>query len=426
MWALIIMLVLLLFGAPIWFGMAAAGVVYFLNSPDPWLLMTMIPERMFTGMDSFVLMAIPFFMLAGELMNYTGISDRIIAFTTLCVGRLRGGLGQVNVASSMLFAGITGVAVGDILALGSVFIPAMEKEGYHRPFAAGLTASSSLVGPLIPPSIIIVVYGAVMEMSIATLFAATIVPGVFMGLANAALVAYYSKKRNYPKREVPVTLREFARTTWRTASALMFPIIIVGGIVFGVFTPTEAAAIAVAYAVVLGFGLGTMTPKAINQSLYNALRTAARIFLVIGGVSILSWMLANEQVPEKLVTLFKTVTTNKYVLLLMLNAFFLFMGMWMTGSAEIILFAPIVTPLVVSYGIDPFHWAVIMIVNLVIGLITPPLGIALYAMADVARLTFSQAVKAIFPFLAVDIAALLLITYFPPLTLTLPGLLGLL
>lgn len=262
-------------------------------------------------------------------------------------------------------------------------------------------------------------------MSIAALFAATLVPGIFLGLANSGLVAYYSKKRNYPKREVPVTLREFIRTTGQASTALLFPVIIVGGIVFGIFTPTEAAAIAVVYAIVLGIGMKTLSRGAFNEALYNALRTASRIFLVIGGVSILSWMFANEQVPEKLVTMFQQVTNNKITLLLILNAFFLFLGMWMTGSAEIILFAPIIQPLVVSYGIDPLQWAVIMIVNLVIGLITPPLGIALYAMADVGRMTFSEATRAIIPFLVVDIGALMVITFFPPLTLTFPRLLGL-
>ncbi|MFQ6111156.1 MAG: TRAP transporter large permease [Nitrospinota bacterium] len=425
MWLILIFLALLIFGVPIGFTMGITGLLYFLMGPDPSLFLTMIPERMFTGMDSFVLMAIPFFMLAGEIMNFSGISDRVIHFTNLLVGRFRGGLAHVNVASSMVFAGITGVAVGDVAALGSVFIPAMQKEGYDRGFSAAITASSSLVGPIIPPSIIIVIYGAVMEMSIGALFAAAIIPGIIMGLANSAAVHVLSIRRNYPKREVPVTIAEFVRGFYNASLSLLFPIIIVGGIVFGIFTPTEAAAVAVAYAFLLSrFFFRTLEMRRLHVAMLKALKTSARIFLIIACVSILSWVFANEEVPQKLMLFVRGLTGNKYILLLILNLFLLFLGTWMTGSAAIILFAPILQPLIMSYGIHPLQWSIIMIVNLVIGLITPPLGIVLFAVSDIAEMRFSQTVRAIFPLRMVDIGALMLITYYPPLTLTFPRVLG--
>jgi len=421
-----VFLLTLLLGLPLAFVMGFTGVLYFLFfSPDPILFLSMIPERIFDALDNWILMAIPLFLIAGEVVNKAGVARRIIQFANFLVGRFRGGLAHVNVFSSMLFAGITGVAVGDIASLGTVFIPAMRKEGYDAEFSAAVTAASSLQGPIIPPSIIIVFYAATMELSVGGLFAAAIIPGILFGVTDAVIVHFLAVKRKYPTHEVVFTWKDFLRSLKDAALALLFPVIILGGILGGIFTPTEAASVAVAYALLLGFVVyRTLRVSDMKTVLTKAVRTSAKLFLLIAGISILSYVFALERVPTTVENIVYGTTSNVYVLMFMFIAFLLFVGMWLTGSAAIILFAPILSPVVTGLGIHPFQWAITMVLALTLGLVTPPVGICLFAVAEVAKTSIKGILKSIWPFLLLDIGVIALVATVPSVTLFLPRLLG--
>jgi tripartite ATP-independent transporter DctM subunit len=425
-WMILIFVVLLIAGMPVAFVMGFSASLYLFFSSQVSFL-DMAPQKLFAGMDSFVLMCIPFFILAGEIMTRGKIADRLVDFANLIVGRWRGGLAHVNILASMLFAGITGVALGDIAALGSIFIPAMKKQGYDGPFAAAVTASSSIIGPIIPPSMIIVIYGAVTSVSIGALFAAAIIPGILMGLSQMVIVIFLAKRREYPKIEIPLTTRKLVLGTKDALVPLMMPAIIIFGILSGIFTPTEAAGMAVLYA----FVIASLFYRSLKWRDYGAiLRTAflfsAKLLLIIGCGSILAWVFGIENVPAKVKGLFYSVSHNKYILLIMINLFLILLGMWLDCSASIILFAPMLTPLAMEIGIDPVHFGVLMIVNLNIGLLTPPLAVCLFAASDISRDPFGNVVIAVLPFLIAALFTLALVTYVPAITMTLPRMLGLL
>ena len=423
-WVTSVFFALLIAGLPIAFCMGLSGVFYFIVSGQAEFL-SMIPHKLFTGLDSFVLLAVPFFMLAGEIMDKSHITDRLIRFSNLVVGRLEGGLAHVNVVSSMLFAGITGTAVGDVAALGTIFIPGMKKEGYDLPFSAAITASSSLVGPIIPPSVIIIIYCAVTGISVGGMFAAAIVPGLMIGVSDMVIVHVLSKRRGYPKREFKVSMKEYA-TGFKDASlALIMPLIILGGILLGVFTPTEAAATAVGYACVVSFLVyRSLKVRALPEILYKAAFSSCKLLIILGCVGIMSWVFGIENVPDMLKDLVGRYLGNKYVVLCILNIFLMVVGMWMTTGAAIMLFAPILEPLALSLGIHPFTWGTIMLLNLVIGLCTPPVGVVLFAVADVAEIPIEQIFKAILPMLIMDLFVLVLVNVLPGLTLFIPRLFG--
>ncbi len=423
----IIFLLTLLLGLPLAFVMGFTGVLHFLFfSPEPRLFLSMIPVRIFDGLDSWVLMAIPLFLVAGEAVNKAGVAERLIDFSNFLVGRFHGGLAHVNVFSSLLFAGITGVAVGDVAALGTVFIPAMEKEGYDREFSAAVTAASSLQGPIIPPSIIIVFYAATMELSVAGLFAAAIIPGVLFGLTDSMIVHFLAVKRKYPRHKVRFTWRNFFLSAKDATLALLFPLIILGGILLGLFTPTEAASVAAAYALFLGFFVyRSLRVSDIRTVLTKAVRTSSKLFMLIAGISVLSYVFALERIPTLVENAIYGTTSSAYVIIPLLIAFLLFVGMWLTGSAAIILFAPIISPVVTGLGVHPFQWAITMVLALTLGLVTPPVGLCLFAVAEVAGTPIKGILKSIWPFLLLDLVVIALVVTFPSLTLFLPKLFGL-
>ncbi|MBW2027876.1 MAG: TRAP transporter large permease [Deltaproteobacteria bacterium] len=425
-WMVLVFILMLLAGMPVAFIMGFSASLYLLFSPQASFL-DMAPQKLFSGMDAFVLMCIPFFILAGEIMTKGKIADRIVEFANLVVGRWRGGLAHVNILASMLFAGITGVALGDIAALGSIFIPAMKKQGYDGPFSAAVTASSSIIGPIIPPSMIMVIYGAVTSVSIGALFAAAIIPGILMGLSQMCIVVYLAKKRNYPKITVPLTPKKLALGTRDALVPLVMPAIIIFGILSGVFTPTEAAGVAVLYA----FVVASLIYRSLKITEYlpifkTAVIFSAKLLLIVGCGAILAWVFGIENVPEKIKGIFYSISRNKYLVLLMINLFLVLLGMWLDCSASIILFAPMLTPLAVELGVHPVHFGVLMIVNLNIGLLTPPLAVCLFAAADISKDPVSHIVIAVLPFLVASLFTLGLVTYIPAVTLTLPALLGLL
>lgn len=421
---LIVMLVLLALGVPIAFciGLASAVAILMIGPSAPWII---VPNSMLNGMDSFPLMAVPFFVLAGDLMNRGGITIRLVNFANLLVGHVRGGLAQANVVASMLFAGITGSALADTAAIGRIMIPAMEKEGYDRPYAAAVTVASSIIGPIIPPSITMVIFGVTAGVSIGGLFLAGIVPGVLIGVGLMVMAYVMARKRAYPVRMVPVT-RHLAWVTTRDALvALLMPLIILGGIFGGIMTPTESAAVAVLYAVVVGlFVLRELTVRDLGAALLRSGMTTAAIMFIVGTARIFADLLGAEQVPQQLVEIVLSLTDERWLILLLINIFLLFVGAVMDTSAAIIILVPVLLPVAVSAGVAPLEFGIIMSVNLIIGLATPPLGICLFVAADIAKISVERIVMAIWPFLVLEIAVLLLITYVPGLAMALPRLVG--
>jgi tripartite ATP-independent transporter DctM subunit len=413
---------LLLIGLPVAMvlGLVSTGWILWAGSS-----LQMVASRMYAGIDTFVLMAIPFFCLAGEIMNRCGITDRLIQFVNYLIGRVRGGLAQANIYSSLLFAGITGAAVADVSALGSVFIPAMEKQGYTRKFAAMITAASSIIGPIIPPSIIVVVYGAVTGVSVGAIFAATMIPGIVVGLSMSGFVAILAKKKNFPKFEEKFEVRAFCLCLKDSVLALIMPLIIVGGIFSGVFTPTEAAAVAVFYALVIGTVFyRTVSLRSIYESVYSAMRTSAMLFFIIGFANILGWIISRVHLPEQIATFMLSLSNDPKLLMLLVVVLLIFVGTWLETSASCIILAPILAPVMVQIGIHPVHFAVVMVVALNIGLITPPLGVALFAAVGVGKVRFEAVVSELWPFLILDMAVLLLLVFIPELSLTIPRMLG--
>ena len=419
-----LMLLFLAGGIPIVFaiGLASlAGVMTLSNVP-----LIVIPNRMFNGMDSFPLMAIPFFLLAGELMNVAGITVRIVHFANALVGHIRGGLAHANIVASMFFAGITGSALADAAAIGSILIPAMKKEGYDEDFSAAVTASAALMGPIIPPSITMVIFGVTAGVSIGALFMAGFVPGVLIALCLMAVAYVIARRRNYPKASQMVTGREFLRRFKDAFLALLTPLIILGGILGGVMTPTESAAVAVFYALFLGiFVFRTLTWRQVPHLLLKTGIVTGFIMIIVGAANVFAWLLAAEQVPQHLSNFFLTISRKPWVVLLVINIFLLIVGCLMDTSAAIIILVPVLMPLITSVGIDPLHFGLVMCINLILGMATPPFGVILFLVCNITKMTMERLIRAIWPFLLVEVAILLLVTYLPGIALVVPRMFGL-
>jgi C4-dicarboxylate transporter DctM subunit len=382
--------------------------------------LTLVAQRIFTGMDNMVLMAIPFFILAGNIMSKGGMTHQLVTFCKVLVGWLRGGLAYINVVISMIFAGITGAAVADTSAIGSILIPAMQREGYDTDFSAAVTATSSTIGPVIPPSIPFIIYGVLGEVSIASLFLAGIVPGVLLGVFMMAVVAYYARIRNYPKETLP-TLKEALKSFYEAALVLIMPLIILGGILTGIFTPTESACIAVFYALFIGIVVHrNIKLKDLPKLLIDTAATSSLVMLVIGMASIFSWVLASEQVPQIVTEAILSLTDNRIVILLLMNLVLLAVGTFMETAASLIILTPVLLPLMVSIGIDPLHFGVILVLNLVIGLTTPPVGVCLFIACSIANTRLELVSRAIVPFIMSSIAVLLIVTYWEWLVMAIP------
>jgi len=415
---------LLLFGMPIGFTVGLTGIMGFLAADLP-NLMRIVPQRFYSGVNYFTLLAIPFFILAGSVMNKGQLTGKLITLANVLVGQWKGGLAQVNVLASIFFAGITGAAVSDSAALGALLIPAMEEQGYDRKFAAAVTASSSIIGPIIPPSIIMVIYGSLMGVTIAGLFSAGLVVGILLGLALMVWNYIISKKRDYPVGDPFPGFKELLLAIKTSLPALVLPFIILGGIMGGVFTPTEAAAVAAFYAIVIClFFYRTITFKDLFPLLKDTITTTGLIFLLMGAASILSWYITNERIPQAIALLITEFTTNRYLILLMINIFLLIVGMFMDITAALIILAPILAPVAVNVGVHPFHFAIIMVVNLNIALMTPPIGGCLFVVSGVGKVKMEELSREIFPFILIEIFILLVITFIPEIPLFLPRLLG--
>lgn len=408
----------LLIGVPIAFVLGLTPLMAMMTQGETPLILA--AQRIFTGIDSPILMAVPFFILAGNIMSASSMTGRLVAFCNILVGWLRGGLAYVNVVISMIFAGITGAAVADTSAIGSILIPAMKKEGYDTDFAAAVTATSSTIGPIIPPSIPFIIYGVLAEVSIASLFLAGFVPGVLLGLFQMGVVGYYSRKRQYPKGRLP-SLKESLKGVGDAVLVLMLPIIILGGILSGIFTPTESACIASFYALFISFFVyRDIRVRDLPRILINTGATSSLVMLVISMASIFSWLLAVEEVPQLVTEIVLKATANKYLILLFLNAILLIVGTFMETGASLIILTPVLLPLMVQIGVDPLHFGVILVLNLVIGLTTPPVGVCLFIACSIGRTSLERLSRAILPFLLASIVVLLICTYWESLIMAIP------
>lgn len=419
-----VFMVLLLLGLPVFFGLIAApGVLLWMNGQSRDIVL--LYRNIYNGMDSFPLMAIPFFMLAGEVMNRSNITMRLVEFSQAMMGHLRGGLAHVNVLSSMLFAGLSGSAVADVSALGSMLIPAMEKQGYTRTFAAAVTAASSIIGPIIPPSGIMIIYAYVMGESVAALFLAGIVPGLLIGGGLMLLIHFMADHYNLPPATKRATWGERGQASIKAIWPLMTPVIIMGGILGGIFTPTEAAAIAVGYSTLIGlFVMRTLKWSDLPDVLTRAGMTSAVVLLLVGAAMAFKTVASLSHTPELLAEIILGLSDNPLILLFLINVLLFIVGMFLDAGPAIIILGPILGPIFTSLGVDSVHFAIIMAVNLTVGLLTPPMGLVLFVTSSVSGLRVETIARATLPFLAVEVLVIFLITYFPAISLTVPRLFG--
>jgi TRAP-type C4-dicarboxylate transport system permease large subunit len=480
-------LILILIGLPIVFALMFSPIAMIMIEGDARNVVAGLYRNLYNGMDSFPLMALPFFMLAGEIMNRGGITMRLVEFSQAFIGHLRGGLAHVNILSSFLFAGMSGSAVADVSALGSTLIPAMEQNGYTRRFAAAITAASSVIGPIIPPSGIMIIYAYVMGESVAALFLAGIVPGILIGLGLMATVWFMADRYDLPKAErivhpgqtisrveywvsfallrlnfayimyavaglipgagavpglllfgvmlIPAHLillgyrkrvsHDFRLICKKAVAPMQTPIIILGGILIGVFTPTEASAVAVAYALVVSFVvLRSMTLADLWAVLGKSALGTAAVLLLVGAAVAFKTVVSLSYAPEILADFMLSLSSNPLILLFLINILLFVVGMFLDAGPAIIILGPILGPIFVSLGVDPIHFAMIMSVNLTVGLATPPMGLVLFVTSTVSGERVETIAKAILPFLAVEIAVIFLITYIPAISMTIPRLTG--
>lgn len=422
-WLIVPFFLTIIAGLPIAFTILSGTVIYLLlNTRIP---MEVLSQQMYQASASFPLMAIPFFLLAGDLMDITGITSRLVKFITIIVGRMYGGLAQVMVVAEVILSGLSGSGASDTAALSKILVPSMKKEGYTVEFGAALAAASGVLGPLIPPSICMIVYGSMLNVSVGALFIAGLVPGVI--IAGALMVTIYviSRRENIPRREEPFTWAELFNGLKDASLALIMPVIILYGIRAGVFTPTEGGAVAALYALFLGIVVyRTLTMKAFFQALVGSGVTAAVIMLIVAAANPFGWLLALNKAPQMTAQFILDLSQSKYSVLFVINVVLLLAGMLMETNVIVIILGPILAPVATKLGVDPIHFAMIMITNLSIGLSTPPVGVNLFVAASVTGITLEQISRSVCPFLLVEICTLALITYIPELSLYLPRALG--
>ncbi|MBR1602996.1 MAG: TRAP transporter large permease [Synergistaceae bacterium] len=417
----------MLIGVPLYAALLMTGVIGILGTGN-LTLMRAIPQQFFGGMDSFTLLSMPLFILTGILMNRSGLTDRLIDFSKLIVGQVKGGLGYVNIVGSMVFAGVNGSAAADSAALGAILIPAMEREGFPVAYAAGITAGSSLIGPIIPPSIFMIIYASLTNTSIGGLFAAGVLPGIVFGAVLLIMNWYYSRKYDVPVSDITQVRKYKFAILKRAVLALIAPLIIMGGIIFGIVTPTESGALACLYCMIIGFFVTRgLNLKNFALSLYETVRNTCAIFLIIGGASVVGWYLKYVRVTQ----LFSNLIINSgllntpWLLMIVLSLIVFIIGMFMEEVAVLTLLTPIFAPLALKAGINPFQFGVVMTLNVTLALITPPVGACNYIVAAIGHVPIGELFKSIWPFVLAALIVQLIIITFPVLTISIPALMGL-
>lgn len=412
--------ILLALSVPIAMALGLASIIYIIAT-DNLTLMGILPQRMLGSVDQFVLLTIPMFLLAGNLMNFGGITDRILNFANACIGHRRGGLSLVNVVASMFFGGISGAAAADTSALGTILIPAMKKDGYPPEYAAALTAVSSVIGSIIPPSIIMVIYGVLSSTSIAQLFIAGIIPGIMLGLGLLGYAWWMARRYNFPLMD-RVTLRERIRSFFAALPVLVLPAIILGGILLGVFTPTESAAVAVLYALFIGGVVyRQLSLRALWRPLVATAIMTAGLMFIVSMASIVQFVFSFERIPAQLTELILSLTDNKTVLILLINLLLLVLGMFLEPVAAMIISLPVLIEVAEVIELDTIHFGIIVVLNLALGLVTPPMGICLFIASSIGRVPLEGIARASLPMLAIGIGVVLIVSFVPAIPLYLPS-----
>lgn len=414
-------LALLLIGFPIAFALGITSIPYLLLKTD--IPLTLIPQKFFGGLDSFLFVSLPFFLLAGSIMNSGGITDRIVHFCNVTLGHVRGGLGHVNVVVSMIFAGFSGMAMADTAAVGGILIPAMVKDGYDEDFTCAVTAASSTISPIIPPSFLFILYSMMAGgISVATLFLAGVIPGILLGLFQMGLVVYYSIKRKYPvKKRAPVL--EMFKAFFKMLPSLIVPLVMIGGIVLGAFTATEAANIAVLLALVVSiFVYRELKITQLFKHFVDTGVTMGSLAYILAGATVFAWVLTREKIPQMAAQFFIEGNFGPIWTLVLLNIFLLFVGLFMDPTPSMIILAPIFLPIAQAAGLTPIQFGVMITLNLVIGLTTPPVGGCLFVASSISKVPIERISRVVLPFVGVNILVLLLVTYVPWVTTFIPNL----
>jgi tripartite ATP-independent transporter DctM subunit len=417
----VLFVLVLVLGLPVAFGMGVLALSYLLvagNVP----LMTM-PQKMVTGMDSFLLLAIPFFLLAGGLMNAGGITARLVDFSTTLVGHIHGGLGHVTVVANVIMSGMSGSAAADAAATGSVLIPSMVRQGYTPGFAAAISAAAACIGPIIPPSIAFVIFGSMTGVSVGQLFVAGVVPGLLMGVYLMGTCYLVARRRGYGAAIRRATAAEVWQSFLRAGPAMLTPVVVLGGIVAGVVTPTEAAAVAVLYSLLLGLAYRELRWRALPGILTEVVVTTSVVYLLLGVFNLLGWILAVEQIPQALAGGFLALTDQPWLVLLVINVLLFVLGIPIEPVPLMVILGPMLVPVVAKYGIDPVHFGVVFVFNVVLGVITPPVGTNMFITCSIANCSVGAFTRESWPFIVALVLLLLLITYVPSITLFLPRLL---
>jgi tripartite ATP-independent transporter DctM subunit len=419
----IILLVLLLFsGIPVAFSTSITPLIIMIIEKGNFNVDTaIIAHKMFSGINRFTILAIPLFLLAGRLMNAGGMTDKIFKFADVLIGHWKGGLGHVNILASVIFAGMTGTAVSDAAGLGVIELKAMRDAGYDDDFSIAITGASSIIGPIIPPSLPLVIYAVLAGTSVGKVLIAGIIPGLVMAVALMIMVTFYVRKKNYPIRK-RASFSEIWHSFYDSILELITPIIIIGGMLSGIFTATEAAAIAVLYAFIIGaFVYKEFNFKKLVEILYETAKDTACIMFIISAASLYGWLLIRSRIPIIILEFLTSLTQSRLMILIILNLFLLFIGCFMETIAALTIVVPIIVPILSKFQIDPVHFGVIIVLNLVIGLLTPPFGEVLFVLHKISKVPLERIVKCMLPFLIPLLITLLLITVFPPLTTWLPS-----
>jgi C4-dicarboxylate transporter DctM subunit len=410
-------------GLPLFFAIGCSALITLLAFHGD-LPLELVPQYMVSGVDSFALLAIPFFLMTGEIMNSGGLTARIVRFANGLVGGIPGGLAHVNIVTSMLFAGISGSAVADVASVGTILIPSMVRSGYSPGFSAAITATSATVGPIIPPSIPMIIFAMLANVSVGNLFLAGILPGIFLGLSLMAISYVLSIRRGYP-RDRSVSFRELVKLGLNVSLAFLAPVIIIGGILLGVFTATEAGAVAALFSFIVGFFIyRELTMKRMVIILKNTVVSTGTVLILVGVSYLYGWIIAQSNIAAAITDMLFSISKSPWVVLLQLNIFFLIVGMIMDPLAAMIIFIPLFLPIVTAIGINPVHFGLVVVMNLMIGISTPPVGYLLYLTSSIAREKVEVIIRETLPFIAVLIFVLLVCTYWPGLALFLPNLIG--
>lgn len=413
-------LALFVLGFPVVLAIGVPCIVYILAKDLP---IDLVAQRTLYALDSFPLVAVPVFLFVGSLMNSAGISRYIYQFADTAVGRLPGGLAQVNIFGSLVFAGMSGSALADIGGIGRIEIDAMRKKGFSGAFAAAVTSSSAIVGPIFPPSIPLIIYGTVTGVSVIQLLLGGIVPGLICVAMLMLMTGWLAVRRGYPRAGRWPTLAELWRDLKPAFPAILAPLILIGGMLAGFFTPTEIAAVTVAYAILIStLFYRELTWPGLLAAAFEAIRASAGILLIVAVAALFGWILSVEQVPQQLTGVLLSISKDPYVLLLLVNLLLLLVGMFLDSTTAILVIAPIIAKPLVMAGVDPVHLGMVVVFNLMIGLLTPPMGLALYLVADIAKVTMRDVLREMAPYYVPLVATLLLITYVPELTTWLPRL----